>query len=127
MSHASASAAVGAYLWRPKTRVRAPIDATMFAVCCSVCRSVFGKGAKDDDENDDSGDDDDGPKCGSIHSMAVAAYAAVAAVVNLTPSLTIFCTEFVFFFFFNKLIPPIKLFLLPLQPQLTKLSVRYLY
>lgn len=90
MSHASASAAVGAYLWRPKTRVRAPIDATMFAVCCSVCRSVFGKGAKNDDENDDSGDDDDGPKCGSIHSMAVAAYVAVAAVVNLTPSLTIF-------------------------------------
>lgn len=73
----------------------------------AVCEYVFGKGAKDYD--DDSGDDDDGPKCGSIHSMAVAvAYAAAAAavVVNLSPFL--YRAEFVFSFS-NKLIPPIKL------------------
>lgn len=36
-------------------------------VCCLCLSCLFGEGAKDD------GDDDDGPKCGSIHSMAATA------------------------------------------------------
>lgn len=116
------ASAVGAYLWRPKSPVRAPIDATMFAVCClCLLLAVFGEGAKDDGD-----DDDDGPKCGSIHSMAATAKGRLLLKVPfLVVNLSLRCTTFVFFFFSNKLIPPIKLLLLLMMP--TKLSVRYLY